>query len=36
MLMNITYYTSSNMAFANFDRAKPMQLAEFIDDVTQN
>jgi hypothetical protein len=34
--MNITYYTPSNMAFANFDRAKPMQLAEFIDDVTQN
>ena len=36
MLMNITYYTPSNMAFANFDRAKSMQLAEFLDDVTQN
>ena len=36
MLMNITYYTPSNMAFTNFDRAKSMQLAEFLDDVTQN
>ena len=30
MLINTTYYTPSNMAFANLD------LIEFIDDVTQN